>query len=253
MKPHLHIDSQASAVCSRVADALVETTQKHTGDRCTWALSGGRTPRKLYRLLATDHQDRLPWDKVHIFWGDERCVPPTDAESNYAMAQQALLRHVPLRSDQIHRVPGELAPPQGAADYEQQLQRFFNTSLSTTPVFDVMLLGMGTDGHTASLFPGAPALQERSRWAVDAHAAHLDPAWRVTLTLPLLTAARQVWFVVTGADKAPILREIFADTQAAAAKYPAAQVLLAAPHARWFCDAAAAGELQASVQQAAAS
>ena len=251
MKPHLHVDSQASAVCSRVADALVETTRKHPGERCTWALSGGRTPRKLYRLLATDHQESIPWEKVHLFWGDERCVPPTDAESNYALAQQALLRHVPLRSEQIHRMPGELAPPQGAADYENHLQRFFATPLSSPPVFDVMLLGMGTDGHTASLFPGAPALTERSRWVVDAHAAHMQPAWRISLTLPLLAAAREVWFVVTGADKAPILREIFSDLSAAAAKYPAAQVLQAAPHARWFCDAAAAAELNGAAQATA--
>jgi len=127
----------------------------------TLALAGGQTPRSLYRLLAREYRERIPWPQVHLFWGDERCVPPDDPDSNFAAAHETLISKVPLPSQNIHCIPTEIGPPEKAADvYEQVLREFFE---GTSPTFDVVLLGVGEDGHTASLFPGDPVLQERKR------------------------------------------------------------------------------------------
>ncbi len=180
-------------------------------DRFLVALSGGETPRLLYERLATRAHE-LDWSSVHVFWSDERCVPPTDARSNYAMARTTLLDHVPIPADRIHRIEGE-KPPRDAADaYEAELRRI----LAEDGRFDLVILGIGSDGHTASLFPGHQSLAEQNRWAVPAHAP-VDPAWRVTLTLLPINAARHVLFLVTGAEKAEAVRQLDADKSIPAA------------------------------------
>ncbi len=175
------------------------------------ALSGGSTPRSLYETLASPpYRDSLPWAHVHFFWSDERCVPPDHPDSNYRLAEEALLSRLPLREEQVHRLPGEVQPPEAAAARaEQEMRRFFTGQKlrNGLPLFDLILLGVGPDGHTASLFPGRPALQERDRWVI----AEPDPARpplvpRLTLTLPVLSAAREVVFLVAGEGKEEVVQ-----------------------------------------------
>jgi 6-phosphogluconolactonase len=154
------------------------------------ALAGGSTPRPTYELLATRESDsQLDWSSVHVFWGDERCVPPDHRDSNYGMVREILLDHVPLTSANVHRIRGEMEPLLAAVDYERTLLQFFSPAHKGAPItFDLALLGMGTDGHTASLFPGSELLKEESRW-VAAHFADEARGWRITLTPPAINAA----------------------------------------------------------------
>ncbi len=174
--------------------------------RFTLALAGGSTPRPIYARLATPEvAGRIDWPKVYVFFGDERCVPPDDARSNYRMAREALLDGVPLPPANIHRIRGEDDPALAALAYELEIQRIFRAS--TPPAFDLICLGMGDDGHTASLFPGTAALREQARWVVPQYVAAMA-AWRVTFTLPLLNAARHVVFLVEGTGKADTLKRV---------------------------------------------
>lgn len=232
-------------IARRAAALFLDVTRsavKQRG-RCSVALAGGSTPRRTYELLAG-----LPvaWERVHLFWGDERCVPPDHPDSNFGMVQQALLERVRLPPENIYRMPGEMPPPQAAKSYTQELRRFFRANPSL-PGFDLVFLGLGEDGHTASLFPGSPALQLQEAWvAVVEHEQPPPPlVTRLSLTLPVLNAARQVVFLVNGANKAPVVRRLFAPTseEAAAGPLPAAQVLPAAGKLTWLVEAAALAEL----------
>ncbi len=165
------------------------------------ALSGGRTPRPLYERLAAS--TNLDWSNVDVFWTDERSVPPFDLRSNYRSAREALLDRVPIPADRVHRIAGELDPVEAAAAYEVELRHV----VGDAGRFDLILLGVGADGHTASLFPGHQALTEAERWTIPVHAS-VDPPPRVTMTLPLLNAARHVLFLVTGAEKAEAVRDV---------------------------------------------
>lgn len=196
--PDLETISRAAA--GRVA-ALAQAC-----DPFTVALSGGSTPRRLYELLAASpFRERIPWAQTHVFWGDERCVPPDHPDSNYHLARQALLDRVPLLARNVHRILGELEPEQAAAAYRAELL----TALGDDRRFDLVLLGLGDDGHTASLFPGTAALQERTLAAAVVYVERLA-SWRITLTLPTLNAARHVLFLVSGANKAPALVRVLA-------------------------------------------
>jgi len=185
-------------------------------------LSGGSTPRRLYEHLADPAiAARFPWHRVHWFWGDERFVPHDHPDSNYRMARNALLSRVPIRDANIHAIPTEdLSPEQAAAAYEMTLKRFYSAGalVPDRPLFDATLLGIGEDGHTASLFPGQPALDERHRWAVAVIGAKSEP--RITLTFPALNGSRDVLFLATGADK----RTIVARAQAGDPALPAARI-----------------------------
>jgi 6-phosphogluconolactonase len=168
-------------------------------------LSGGSTPQALYRQLANfPYATEIDWTRLHVFWGDERCVPPNHPQSNYRMAYQALLDHVPVPREHIHRMRGEQPPEEAAKAYAQELAQFFS---ERQPQFDLVLLGIGADGHTASLFPHSAALKEDQRWVV-ANYAPSQASWRITLTIPALNAARQVAFLVSGADKANTLQRV---------------------------------------------
>jgi 6-phosphogluconolactonase len=181
--------------------------------RFTVALSGGSTPKALYLLLAT--KSNIPWDKIYFFWGDERHVPPDSPESNYRMANEALLSKVPVRAENIFRIHAEEKDAAAAAlQYEQAIKDFFHLSAGEFPRFDLILLGIGTDGHTASLFPGTAALNETQRLVV----ANWVPKFnthRITFTFPVLNAAACVMFLASGPDKAPVLREILENRAAA--------------------------------------
>jgi 6-phosphogluconolactonase len=200
------------------------------------SLSGGSTPRRLYELLATqEFASRIPWHRVHWFWGDERFVRHDHPDSNYGMARDAFLSRVPVPKDNIHAVPTDGgSPEQATATYEATLKRFYGaeTLALDRPLFDVTLLGIGEDGHTASLFPGHPALQETRRWAVAVIGAKSEP--RITLTYPALDSSREVAFVVTGAEK----RGVVARAQAGDRTLPAAMVHPVG-HLHWFTDRAA--------------
>jgi 6-phosphogluconolactonase len=210
--------------------------------RFTIALSGGSTPKNLYTLIAANANTSLPWDQMFFFWGDERHVPPDDAESNYRMAKESLLSKVPIPAANIFRVPTENPDASKVAEaYELTLRKFFGVAPGEFPRFDLVLLGMGPDGHTASLFPETAALHEKSRLVV-ANWVEKFKTSRITFTLPVLNAARLVAFLVSGIDKAPALREVL-EGSAPGEKYPSKLVSPSDGKLIWFVDRAATSEL----------
>jgi 6-phosphogluconolactonase len=210
--------------------------------RFTIALSGGSTPRNLYTLIAANASASLPWDQMFFFWGDERHVPPDDPDSNYRMAKEALLSRVSIPSANIFRIPSENPDAAAAAEsYERTLRKFFAVAPGEFPRFDLILLGMGPDGHAASLFPETSALQEKSRLVVANWVEKLKTS-RITITLPVLNAARCVAFLVSGTDKAAVLHEVL-EGNAPPEKYPSKLVQPSEGKLIWFVDRAAASEL----------
>jgi 6-phosphogluconolactonase len=206
----------------------------------TLVLTGGADVRLLYEYLGgSPYSSRLSWQDIHFFWGDERCVAPDHPESNHAMARELLLAKVIAPLANVHRMPAEVTPPEKAAEeYEKALRAFFAPHPGLTdgrfPCFDFLLLGMGRDGHTASLFPGSPLLQEEALWvAAVAEPAGQPPVPRITLTLPVLNSAREILFLTTGQEKKIILDQIAADPQTASQQFPAARVRPAGD-LRWF-------------------
>ena len=209
--------------------------------RFSIALSGGSTPRDLHlRLSSPPLIDQVDWARVHVFFGDERCVPPDDERSNFRMANETLLSKVPIPREQIHRVRGELPPDEAAADYERRLHEFFGAE---PPRLDLILLGMGDNGHTASLFPGLSAVREQQRWVVAEYVAEVG-MWRVTLTPVVLNLAREDVFLVAGAAKASMLRQVL-EGPYTPDELPARVVRPALGEVIWMVDAAAAAELTA--------
>jgi 6-phosphogluconolactonase len=213
--------------------------------RFSIALSGGSTPRNLYTLIAANASGSLPWDRMFFFWGDERHVPLNDPDSNYRMAKETLLSKVPIPPANIFPVPTENPDASAAAQaYEDTLRKFFALSPGEFPRFDLILLGMGPDGHTASLFPETAALQEKSRLVVANWVEKMKTS-RITFTLPVLNAARCVAFLVSGADKAAVLHEVL-EGDAPGEKYPSKLVRPTDGKLIWFVDRAAASELSAA-------
>ncbi|MGA7694062.1 MAG: 6-phosphogluconolactonase [Candidatus Sulfotelmatobacter sp.] len=210
--------------------------------RFTIALSGGSTPRNLYTLIAANASASLPWDQMFFFWGDERHVPLNDPDSNYRMAKETLLSKVPIPPANIFPVPADNPDAAAAAQaYEDTLRKFFALAAGEFPKFDLILLGMGPDGHTASLFPETAALQEKSRLVVANWVEKLSNS-RITFTLPVLNAARCVAFLVSGADKAAVLHEVL-EGKAPGEKYPSKLVRPIEGKLIWFVDRAAASDL----------
>jgi len=212
-------------------------------DRSTVVLSGGSTPKSLYRLLATPKYRRhVPWIDVHFFWGDERCVPPDHPDSNYRMVHELLLSKVKIPARNIHRMAGEKEPQVAAAEYENELNEFFHLSPGELPRFNIVLLGLSEDGHTASLFPGSPAATEAERLVVASHVEKLN-AYRLTLTLPVLNHADRVIFLVDGESKSAVVKEILGTTNVL--PFPAAQVKHANHVLAWMVTKDAASDLEA--------
>ena len=197
------------------------------------ALSGGNTPRSVYSLLASDYKTALPWDKVHIFFGDERSVPPDHPDSNYRMANEALFAKIAIPAGNVHRVRTELAPDAAAEDYDRQLRDFFNLSSGAWPRFDLVLLGLGEDGHTASLFPGSSALEEKSRLVAATWVERMK-TFRITLTYPVLNHAAAVEFLISGAGKAQILSQVLSSSSGAT--YPAQRIKPERGRLLWLVD-----------------
>ena len=224
----------AEALARHAAQWLCATAQRSSGSFAV-SLSGGATPRRLYELLAGAD---LPWGRVHWFWGDERFVPSDHPDSNYRMAREALLSRAPVPEANIHAIRTEGASPeQAASNYEATLKRFHGAEALSPerPLFDVILLGLGEDGHTASLFPGDAALEEARRWVVAVRGARKEA--RITLTYPALESGRETALLVTGAAKRGALRR----AQAGDRGIPAGR-LRPAGNVRWLVDRAAAGK-----------
>ena len=204
--------STAAEVAAGAAELFASTTAAAVEARgvARLAVSGGSTPKAMFALLADQSAPyfaRVPWDELHLYWVDERCVPPTDADSNYRMADEAMLSKVPLPPTQINRMEGELDPAIAASRYEAQLRREFRLEGAETPAFDLVLLGMGDDGHTASLFPHTEALHELGRLVVANHVPQKQ-TWRITLTWPVINRARKVAFLIEGATKTDVLHDV---------------------------------------------
>jgi 6-phosphogluconolactonase len=193
----------AAALFAERASAAVSARGRFSA-----ALSGGRTPEALYTLLAkAPFASQIPWERVYLFWGDERCVPPDHKESNYRLARERLFDHVPVPPANVHRIRGEMDPVEAAALYEGELREFFGQHGQPWPAFDAVFLGLGEDGHTASLFPGSPAIRESVR-RVSAQYVDAQKGWRITLTPPAINAARLAVFVVSGKSKAAAVRDV---------------------------------------------
>jgi 6-phosphogluconolactonase len=242
----IEVAPDASSLAERAAEEFIYLVGRafQTEGRFTVALAGGSSPQRMYaRLVGAD----VNWERIHFFWGDERCVPPSHADSNYHMADEALLRSIPIPKGNIHRIHGELSAEEAAQDYEDELRRFFSDRI---PHFNLVLLGLGSDGHTASLFPKAPAVRETRQWvAAVSHSVPPPPLVdRVTLTYPVLNAADQVLFLVSGAEKAERLAQVLygpsqPDLLPAQAVKPVRGAIC------WLVDQAAAAKLPPQQQQ----
>jgi 6-phosphogluconolactonase len=235
----LVVSETPEALAERVAadfSALVAETLK-TQERFTIALAGGQTPQLFYSRLAQEpYKSTIPWSKIWVFWGDERCVPKDHPESNFRMASESLLQFVPVPAAHVFRMRGEDPPPSAARDYEKAMRETLRTT-ETWPKLDLVLLGMGPDGHIASLIPGTPALMERpeaTRWVVGNVVRSLQTV-RITMTLPVFNHARHVWFLVTGAKK----QDAFARAQSGPQENcPASLVRPETGELRWYVDKA---------------
>ena len=232
------------ALMRAAADRFVARAKQavDASGRFAVALSGGATPRGMHALLAArTYATRVDWSRVHVFWSDERCVPPDDPASNYRMARESLLDHVAVPAGNVHRIAGEDDPEAAAAAYERELNRFFHMCGNT---FDLVLLGMGDDGHTASLFPATTATREMRKRVVALHVAAVR-AWRVTLTPAMINSATEVVFLVGGREKAQMLRRVIEGPYDPDA-IPAQAIAPRNGELRWLVDAAAAMELDRS-------
>ncbi len=239
---NLHIYPDVKALSQAAARSMAGRIKTTLASQASFSLvlAGGSTPGALYRLLASEYREQIPWAQLHLFWGDERYVPPSDPRSNYRMARETLLDHVPVPKGNLHPMSTEFPEAEkAAADYENLLRIYFPDAW---PRFDLVLLGMGPDGHTASLFPNTPALDEQERW-VAATRAPVEPVQRLTLTLPVLNHAAQVYFLVAGAEKSGALRQALAGKTDASDNWkrcPAAAVQPMQGAVTWWTDQAAA-------------
>lgn len=242
--PEIRVCEDADDLAHEAADLFVWAGRQAiaASGRFRVALSGGRTPRDLYAALRDPAlAGQLDWSRVEFFFGDERGVPPDHPESNFALADEGLFQPLRIPAERVVRMPGETTPAEAAAaEYETRLRRAFGDE--PWPRFDLVLLGLGEDGHTASLFPGTAALQERTKW-VTAGLAPTGVRSRITLTVPVLNRARTVLFLVTGAAKAPIVRVLLEGPGREAARYPASLIRPESGRLIWLLDRAAASEL----------
>lgn len=242
MNQHLHVFASRPELNRGVAEAVVRLAQQSVTAHGAFhiALAGGSTPRDIYAYLAQEPlREAMPWPKVHVYFGDERTVPPHHEQSNFGMAHAALLSRVPIPAQQIHRMQGEDSDPQTAAVRYEQTLRSHLPSVNRWPRLDLVLLGVGTDGHIASLFPDTKALHVMNRAVTAVHVAKLN-TWRITVTFPVLNHAKEIFVIAAGEEKAPIIKTAL-DVNASV-HYPVQQ-LRDASHVEWFLDAGAAAQL----------
>ena len=237
----MHVYRDPAALARALADVIVATAGLAMAERGAFriALAGGRTPQTTYELLGREPlSDAISWSDTFVYFGDERCVPPNDEQSNYRMVERALLEHIPIPPANVHRIRGEIDPGLAANEYASILRADFGDA----PRFDLTLLGLGKDGHTASLFPGTPPNTDDES-LVRAVYADADVMWRVTMTPLVINLSRSVAFAVAGADKAQILAEVY-EGPTDPVKYPAQIVHPASGKLTWFVDELAAGMLR---------
>jgi 6-phosphogluconolactonase len=240
--PHVKIFGDADALARAAAGRFVESAAAavKTSRRFSVALAGGNTPRNVYELIAgDDFSSRVDWARTYVFFGDERCVPPDHPESNYRMADETLLGRVPLPRENVHRIEGAGDPVENARTYEDELRSFFDDA--DWPELDLVLLGLGDDGHTASLFPHTPALDAGGAW-VAANRVEKLGAFRITLTAPAINHARRVLFLVSGRSKAARLADVIKG-RFEPGRLPAQLIRPVAGELEWFVDEDAASEL----------
>jgi 6-phosphogluconolactonase len=237
--PRIDVSPDFEGLAHRVAQWITDLACATLGNFAI-ALSGGSTPKRLYQILAgSPFREAMPWERVHLFWGDDRFVPHDDPNSNYGMAHEAMIAHVPIPPGNVHGIPFGASLVEAARQYEHELKTYYGSDTldAVRPLFDVMLLGMGPDGHTASLFPGKPALEEKQRWVVEVPEPGLNPfVPRVSLTYPALESARSLAFVAAGADKTAMIRRVLAGEH----ELPSARVSPVGELV-WFVDRAARG------------
>lgn len=243
MREDITVVANPDEFAHTAAELFRDTAQQAIAARGIFsaALSGGSTPGRLFRRLGTSYRKKIAWDKVHLFWSDERCVPRDHEQSNFRLAYDELLSCIWIPYENVHRIKGELRPGEAAGYFEADMKKHFEKEM---PAFDLIMLGVGADGHTASLFPGSEALGEKQRLALpvfSSTALH----WRVSLTLPVLNSAKQVLFLLSGRAKAGIAGSLLAGKENSA--YPAAMVKPSAGNITWLLDRDAAGELPEAV------
>lgn len=240
VKNDIWVGADVNAVAGAAADALVAAVQATPNEQIfSLALSGGETPQVLFRLLAQPpYREALPWQRLHFFWGDERVVPEDDPQSNAGRAKELLLAHVPVPDGNVHAVPTNLADVrQISSQYEAELRRHFRTRADELPRFDLVFLGMGADGHTASLFPGTEALEETRRWVVPNWVPSLG-AYRITLTFRVFNQAARVLVLACGQSKRAVLRQVLDGS----GQFPIQCICPVNGRLRWLVDEAAYGE-----------
>jgi 6-phosphogluconolactonase len=240
-QPEIQVLPNPASVAAEAAERVVRAANEaiELADRFTIALSGGSTPKAMHQILAVDPmRSHVDWTKVQIFFGDERCVPPDHPESNFRMARETLLSKVPIPGDNVYRMRGEMDPNEAAKEYGRMLKEKFGDDGG----LDLVLLGMGEDGHTLSLFPGTPAVGETHHRCVANYAEHstTGKSWRITLTAPFVNRCREVIFLVTGANKAPALAQVLEGTRDPQ-RWPAQLIEPASGRLSWLVDVAAAG------------
>jgi len=244
-KPTLvQISKTRIALEKLVADKIFEIIYRSLKEnsRCCIAVSGGETPRNVYRLMGQDETKRhADWSRVHIFFCDERSVPPDDQKSNYGMIAQEWISHISIPQENVHRMKGENDPSSAAKEYEQEIRRAFD---SGPVVFDLVLLGLGEDGHTASLFPGMDAVLEQKALVKSSFVQQVN-SWRMTLTVPVLNAAREILFLAAGTQKAFIVQSVL-DAKVPDPQLPASFIRSAAGNLCWMIDEEAGSLLKAN-------
>lgn len=237
----VHIYTGPKDVSKSVARKIKKMILKSKQERFDIALSGGTTPRKLFKRLAKKYADDIPWDRVHFWWGDERCVEPDSEQSNYNMAREALFEKINIAKDNIHRIIGENNPKDETVRYAAEMKEGL-TMKNGLPVFDLVLLGLGDDGHTASIFPGQLHLFNTEKWCAVSNHPQTGQK-RITLTGKVINNARHIFFVVTGTGKASRISEIMNDDQLSK-EYPASYVEPKHGSVAWFIDEDAASEIR---------
>ena len=231
MSDNIRIFENSKELYENAAATIINLVNEfiNNNDKCTFVLSGGNTPRNLYKLLLDDrYKNYVNWQKVYFFWGDERDVSPEDKDSNYKMAYDNLLSNLNIPQDNVYRIKTEFGHERAAVDYENILREYFPDV--QFPSFDIVLLGLGEDGHTASLFPGSEALREKKKWVVDNYVEKLN-VWRITLTYPVLNNAKNVIFLVSGKEKVDAVKSVLNDKDKL---FPAVNIIPLSGNLIWY-------------------
>ena len=245
-KPEIIIADDPTQLAETAANIFTSTAKDCVDQKNFFsvAISGGSTPRNMNRMLAQEpYSSSIAWEKTHIFWVDERCVAVDDPASNYGMARKDFLDQIPIPVDHVHPMPREAAPEEGAKNYQNELKTFFRSTKGESPAFDLILLGIGTDGHTASLFPATPSAALSKEWVIAVKGGRPD-VYRLTLTYDVLNRAEKICFLVSGENKAPVVKTIFDDKQAG---LPAQKVQPLNGRLTWLMDRQASSLLSTTL------